>query len=210
MAIRAFLIGLLLLLFSCQKEPKERIIGIQPYNHFEREILDSLQSTLHKMYGFTVVVLEEKPLPKSAFVNIKSPRYRADSLIKILKNTKPDSLSYVLGLTERDISTTKRDSKGKILLPEQKYRDWGVFGLGFCPGKSCVVSTFRLDKKSVDRARFFSRLSKISTHEMGHNLGLAHCPNKECVMQDAAETIVTIDNVELRLCGECSGKIGLD
>ena len=48
-------------------------------------------------------------------MNIKSPRYRADSILRILKREKPDSIDYLIGILNKDISTTKRDRKGNIL-----------------------------------------------------------------------------------------------
>jgi archaemetzincin len=44
-------------------------------------------------------------------------------------------------------------------------------------------------------------------HEAGHNLGLRHCKNTDCVMQDAAEKISTIDRVERALCEQCKKQI---
>lgn len=52
----------------------------------------------------------------------------------------PDSLDYIIGLTDKDISTTKK-ANGKMLEPASKYKDLGIMGLGFCPGK---VVLFRL------------------------------------------------------------------
>ncbi len=144
-------------------------------------------------------------MPKQAFVNIKSPRYRADSMILFQKRSKADSIDYVLGVTSSDISTTKKDKYGNILQPESRYKDWGLFGLGYVPGPSCIVSTYRLGKSS---AKFPSRLVKISLHELGHNLGLPHCTYSEkCVMRDAAETILTIDEVSELLCDHCKSQL---
>ena len=53
-------------------------------------------------------------MPTTAFVNIKSPRYRADSIIKIQNRNCPDSLDFVLGLTTKDVSVTKKDKNGNI------------------------------------------------------------------------------------------------
>jgi len=194
------LIGLLLC-SSCKPVAK-RTIALQPFEAFPLHITDTLQQVLHSAYGSKVVVLSPKKLPQSAFVRIKSPRYRADSLLRFLRRTKPDTIDYTLGLTTRDISTTKRDSEGNILAPVERYTDWGVFGLGYRPGPSCVVSTFRIH--GSDKAQFIERLSKICVHEIGHNLGLPHCQSSEkCVMRDAAETIKTIDQVNIGLCKSC-------
>jgi archaemetzincin len=140
-------------------------------------------------------------LPPEAFVQIKSPRYRADSLLRFLLKVKPDTVDYMMGLTSHDISTTKRDKGGRMLKPESKYRDWGVFGLGFRPGYSCVISTYRIHHE--DSRKYMDRLIKICIHEFGHNVGLHHCPTPGCVMQDAVETIKTVDTGSRELCSWC-------
>jgi archaemetzincin len=92
-----------------------------------------------------------------------------------------------------------------IKKPESKYRDWGVFGLGSCPGKSCVVSTFRV--KTTNKKLASERMQKIAIHEVGHNLGLKHCPDKSCVMTDAVERVATIDNALKQLCHQCERQL---
>lgn len=135
-------------------------------------------------------------------MHLKTPRYRADSLLIDLAQHKPDSLDYIIGLTQVDISTTKRDAQGQILTPIEKYTDWGIFGLGYRPGPSCVVSTYRL--KHTNHTTFVSRLKKIAIHEIGHNTGLPHCQaSPHCVMQDAVESIRTIDAADMQLCKSC-------
>lgn len=59
----------------------------------------------------------------------------------------------------------------------------------------------------MNKKLFFSRLKKICIHEVGHNLGLPHCTTNKCVMQDAVETIKTVDNESEELCAECRLKI---
>lgn len=167
--------------------------------------LNEIAQTLKTIYDMDIAVLEKKALPKSAFTNIKSARYRADSLIRFLKVARPDSIDIVLGLTSSDISTTKRDKNGNIKKPISRYQDWGVFGLGYRPGPSCIVSTYRI--KNSSQNIFMERLKKICVHEVGHNLGLKHCIDKKCVMTDACETIKTVDKVQLALCSTCKSKL---
>jgi archaemetzincin len=196
----------ILLLLQIQSDLKiAKSVGIQPFKGFDKNLVDTLSKTIKQVYGFKVVVLPEKDLPKSAYINIKSPRYRADSLLKYLKKSRPASVNYVIGLTGKDISTTKYDDSGKIKLPESKYKDWGVFGLGYCPGTCCLVSTFRLRKTTNEN--FILRYKKVCIHELGHNLGLDHCPTLHCVMSDANESIKTIDNEKLELCQKCKNQI---
>ena len=99
----------------------------------------------------------------------------------------------------------KKDNNGKIKSPTYKYADWGIMGLAYCPGNSCIVSTFRI--KHPDKQKHFTRLKKVAVHEFGHNLGLPHCPDKSCVMTDAVESVATIDNAQLALCKACTLKL---
>lgn len=183
---------------------RHTIVALQPLNDFPKELEDTLKLTIEKFYGFNVIKLNNTPIPKRFYINVKSPRYRADSIINYLRINKPDSINYIVGLSNLDISTTKKDKNGNTKTPEHKYYDWGIFGLGYRPGSSCVISTHRL---KTNKNKFVERLKKVTMHELGHNLGLPHCPNKHCFMQDAAETIKTIDSVELNLCKNCLSKI---
>lgn len=191
------------MIVSCSK--KQINIGIQPYVGFEPDLIDTIKVALERTYFAKVVVLPQMEVPKNSYVNIKTPRFRADSLIKELKLNKSDTIDYVLGLINSDISTTKRDKNGKIKEPSSKYIDWGVFGLGYQPGQSSIVSTFRI--KTENKKLYIIRLKKVCIHEVGHNFGLKHCSSDMCVMQDAAETIKTVDNVKMELCEKCKQKI---
>lgn len=172
-----------------------------------KEDIDSVQAILQRTYHIKTVVLNEIKLPKSAFVQIKSPRYRADSLLHIQSRNMPDSIDILIGLSPKDISTTKYQGDRKtIKTPASKYTDWGIFGLGEVGGKSCIVSTYRLRNK-VSKKQYFTRLQRIATHEVGHVLGLHHCPTPECVMNDANESISTIDKSTGELCQKCWSKI---
>jgi len=122
-------------------------------------------------------------------------------MINFQKKNKSDSLDFVLGLTSKDISVTKKDKWGKIKTPTYKYADWGIMGLAYCPGTSCIVSTFRIQHSNPKT--HFTRFKKVAVHEFGHNLGLPHCPDKTCVMTDAVESVKTIDNAKLALCNDC-------
>jgi len=186
--------------------PKITTIGIQPYENFSPALMDTIERSLKEVYGFDLVRLPTQALPKWAFTTLRSPRYRADSLLKHLKRNRPDSINYMLGLTKKDISTTKRNQDGSIKAPVNRYIDWGIFGLGYRPGPSCVVSIYRL--KNKNKTRYYNRIKKICMHEIGHCLGLPHCDNHpKCVMRDAAETIKTIDKVDLWLCDACKRQI---
>jgi archaemetzincin len=204
----------ILILFSCESEnsyftnSKKQTIGIQPLGSVNKAWLNEVRDSMESTYKRTVYILPEIDLPKSAFVKIKSSRYRADSIIRILKRNKPDSLDFIIGITEKDISTTKYEnqSKGIVKKPERKYSDWGIFGLGFVLGPTCIISTFRL-KKGVSESQVRERLRKVVKHEFGHNLGLPHCKDKNCLMTDGVESIKTVDYEKEDLCKKCWNEI---
>lgn len=184
---------------------EDTVVGIVPYKGISSNDVKSIQNAITEYYGVDVKVLEETALPKSAFINIKSPRYRADSLIAIQRRNAAATVDYVIGLTVKDISVTKRKKDGSVKSPERKYNDFGIMGLAYCPGNSCVISDFRLKHK--DKSIQFGRFKKVAIHELGHNFGLPHCPDKSCVMTDAVERISPIDNAKPELCIECKKKL---
>jgi len=160
-------IGVLLTNFS---NDKHVVVGLQPFENFNPVLSDTIATALQKTYDFNTVVLKSIPIPSEAFVNTKTPRYRADFLIKFLQDHKADSIDYILGLTHQDISITKKDKQGNVKSPKEKYSDWGVMGLGYTPGSSCILSTYRLTHDNQEI--YMDRMQKISIHELGHNLGL--------------------------------------
>lgn len=204
--MRTISILLLFSFYGCTSTiDKETLIAIQPIGNIEPSKMETAKSALMKQYNARIVILDSVAPPQNAFVNIKTPRYRADKLLYFLVDIKPDSVDYIIGLTNYDISVSKTDALDNYKKPESKYKDFGIFGLGRKPGPCCVVSTFRLGHFGKPVAH--SRLAKVCVHEIGHNLGLSHCTTPKCVMADAVEKMSTVDNAAQTLCAECSRKV---
>ncbi|MCS3531885.1 matrixin family metalloprotease [Chryseobacterium sp. JUb7] len=168
-----FLFIILIFALSCSekkqaavKEKQATTVLVQPFKDLNSESLNFVTSEIKKIYP-NVKVLEAIDFPENAYYEERN-RYRADSVIKFL-NKETKERFVTIGLTSKDISVTK----GKI-------KDFGVMGLGYRPGKACIASKFRLNKKNADE-QFF----KIAIHELGHTQGLKHCPEKTCFMRDA-------------------------
>src|SRR4051812_548139 len=141
-----FIFVITLVLTRCTSPIKpghHHIIGLQPIGQYAPDQLQFIQKELQAFFKVSVVVLKEKDMPAS-FVNMsKGERYSADSIIKWLAHTAPDSITKVVGLTHKDIFTMVKEN-GHIKEPKSKYAVWGIFGLGYQPGRSSVISDHRL------------------------------------------------------------------
>lgn len=156
---------------------------LQPFNDIDDEEVNYIYSQLKNYYPY-LRINKKVALPNFAYYQPRK-RYRADSLLTFLQTlTQKNQVS--IGLTNKDISATK-----------DEYKDWGIMGLGRCPGTVCVVSLFR-PKTSQ---QFF----KVAIHELGHTQGLPHCLADTCFMRDAKGKNTT--NMETDFCSSCKKKI---
>lgn len=121
-----------LLLCSCSGEPRGKVTGINkvphsiailPFAGTDKNMIREIQSGLEKRFHATIILLEEKPVPGSAFYKPRQ-RYLADSLLVFLKQCNAGRHGKIPGITPKDISTTKKP-----------HGNWGIMGLGYCPGK---------------------------------------------------------------------------
>ncbi len=172
-------------------------IGIMRLGKLDDVFFAQAKKEIELFYNASVIDLGEKPLPKIAYYSPRN-RFRANKLIKWLRETSPDSIDYILGITSSDISITK----GEI-------QDYGIMGLAYNPGRSGVVSTFRLSKGAKNQSHVLERFSKTVLHELGHNFGIEHCSHsKHCLMRDACGTVKTLDAEAKNVCGTCKRRLG--
>ena len=117
-------------------------------------------------------------LPAAAYYKPRN-RYRAPVVLTYLNSYS--GYDKIIGITAKDISTTK-----------DEIYDWGVMGLGSCPGKACVISTFKL--KTPNKPLFNERFLKVALHELGHTMGMPHCTySSTCFMESAEGSIKLVD-----------------
>ncbi|OWY19497.1 hypothetical protein C7N43_26545 [Sphingobacteriales bacterium UPWRP_1] len=179
---------------NCAQIPQ---IALVPMGFTDAAMLHLLQTEISDFYNASVTITAKVEMPAAAWYAPRS-RYRADTIIAILARSKQyAAYDKVIAITGKDISTTKG-----------QYPDWGILGLGFCPGKSCVVSTRRLKKSATGAQHLQERTVKVALHELGHTFGIPHCANSsKCLMRDAEGTVKSVDAEEKYLCPRCRGMV---
>jgi archaemetzincin len=177
--------------------PQDARVAVQPLGRFDPALFEQIAAALGR--ELSVQVQREAPieLPRSAYFPARG-RYRADRLLDFLRPRARAPVNRVLGVTEVDISTTAHG-----------HADWGVLGLGDLPGPACVISMFRCRRNARDAAQVAFRMVTTCVHEVGHTLGLDHCPDERCLMTDARGTVATVDRSSGRLCQACRVRLGL-
>lgn len=184
--ITIFFLSLIITSAFSQNNKTKASINIQTLGSVNQSCVNEVKKTLESFYGVKAIIKSGLELSDDILSPSKT-RYDASKILH-----KYNSNELLLILTEKDI-THKKD----------KNPEWGIFGLGFCPGKTCVISTFRL-YKNANQDKMIERLSKVAVHEIGHNMGLDHCINNDkCLMNDAGGTIKQVDNEKIWFCDRC-------
>ena len=169
------LIFISLLLFSCNRKEnnKDKItftgtLVIQPFTGVSQGMLDTIMFQLANAYP-SVTLMRAIPLPGTAYGK-EQLCYMADSLMSYLLKLRKSDKDIIIGITNEDIYTARGGDK-----------DWGIMGLAYMPGYSCIISTFRLSKTNLH-----SQFYKLTVHELAHTLGLPHCRrSRKCYMSNA-------------------------
>jgi archaemetzincin len=165
------------------------VVYIQPFGTVNPGYLAFVKNSLQKDFS-SVKILPKMNLPRTAFVGIRK-RYDANKMLWYLQNLyvkrKYSKETFLVGVTESDLCQNRRNPdlwKGKKGFGSP---DYGIMGLGYQPESKNTVPSQKVNINSTIRLNSNKKeqLAKLIKHELGHNFGLPHCPNKRCIMRDA-------------------------
>jgi archaemetzincin len=167
-------------------------IAIVRVGHVEGGILERVQFSLSEVFPETnaFVVGGIMPLPDDAY-NPRRGQYHSSRILSCIRaGYQPVHGDRVLGVTEAD-----------LYVPSLNF----VFGEAGRYG-SAIISLFRLRPEFYGEPRdvglFLERASKEAVHELGHTLGLGHCPDPGCVMF-FSNSIIDTDRKNRTFCKAC-------
>lgn len=123
--------------------------------------------------------------------NVQRRQFYSTKILNSVKRSNPVSEGYVLILTEMD-----------LFVPVLTH----IFGEAELSGNYSIVSTCRLNEEFYTSERnpelVIERTYKEIVHELGHNFGLLHCTDWQCVMHSSSG-IEEVDLKDSLFCHNC-------
>ena len=169
-------------------------IYIAPLKFYNHALLQNLIEELSKRFSTKIGVIEININIDNYFSMDRNQYFSTQIIAEVMKNTNQYNGKIII-LTDAD-----------IYVPALTF----IFGEAQLNGKHSIISVCRLHEefysgKSNDNI-LLERTIKETLHELGHNYGLRHCLNWDCVMH-ASHGIEEVDIKGNNYCSKCIGYI---
>jgi len=164
-------------------------IELQPVGEVHQALITGLQRDLQDTIGYSVSIEPPVTVPQQAY-DAGRDQYLADTIIEEIYPLKGKG-SYLLGVTGVNLFT-----QGKNF----------VFGEASPMMETAIISLFLLGGSSVNDDLLLQRAVKEAVHEIGHLMGMDHCPDGQCVMHFSGSLIDT-DVKNRFFCSHCQPRL---
>jgi archaemetzincin len=171
----------------------------------KKNMFDPLTSHLASIFDASITILTDPPQLDSFRVLFNEQRNQLNS----------DKLLHWLATTITKDNTGLYELKNTIILGICNFDAYSsglnfVFGQASLSGCVAVIYLPRLRQEfwglSTNTSIFIERVLKEATHELGHALGLNHCPKQSCVMY-FSNSLIDTDRKGKDFCSMCSNKL---
>ena len=145
-------------------------ITLKPMGDIDQYILDRLTERLEQTFGCPVETVHEYYNLDLAYIPQRQ-QYLAATLLSQLKEAGAAKGEKILGIVD-----------GDLYVPGDNF----VVGQAELGGSIALISVAPLRRARYSllssEALLLNRATKTAIHELGHTLGLKHCPDPKCVM----------------------------
>ncbi len=162
---------------------------ISPIGRFKKDLIEHVGKQIGDTFGYQPLVIPLLNNIDFAYDRTRN-QYHSTPIL--------EKLSNITGLgAEKIVALTRED----LFIPILTH----VYGEAQLSGKSCIVSTYRLNEELDSNQQsdlFFNRTGKEVLHELGHTFGLTHCKDRTCIMH-YCRSIRDVDRKSIQLCRYC-------
>ena len=165
-----------------------------PCGQAPETVLSHLEEGLRREFGVEVGVGQEITVPESAYVPERR-QYLAEAFVTLPPAETLNRRNLALIVTPVD-----------LYVPRLNF----VFGLADVRRRAAVISLARLNPEFYGQRSnprlLNERALKEAVHELGHLLGLGHCPKPTCIMF-FSNTLADTDRKGPGFCPVCSKQV---
>ena len=160
----------------------------------QQDFLEQIARAVQLEFGYSVNFREGR-IDLGEYYDPARNQYNGNNLLKFVDSLHITDSFKTLGIFNVD-----------LFIPILTF----IFGQAFLNGNSGIASFYRLNNERYGMPRndllFLERAKKEVIHELGHTLGLLHCPNPVCVMR-SSNYLEDVDQKKLHLCHNCREKL---